>query len=149
LCLEATIFRKDPVFGTVEGIAARVLLFLPGIILLLRNCFYVETRAWGAALIGLPSLSALILPRVWGRSGRAAHVLQLAGAVGLCLAVAIAFRDPSVVCLLLSGVALSASELVPEEPFGLSWCAAGFLAAAGVTSIFEESALFMLAMAPA
>jgi hypothetical protein len=149
LGLEATVFRADAVFGTVEGIAARVLLFLPAVILLLRNCFYVETRAWMAALVGLPSLAALVLPRVWRRAGRLPRGFQLAGAVGLCLAILIGFDDPSLVCLMLGAAALAASEVVPDGRGALGWCATGFLAAAGVVSVFDESAVFILAMVAA
>jgi hypothetical protein len=148
LGLEATVFRHDKLFETVEGVAARVLVFLPCVVMLVRNALYVETRAWGAALIAAPALSALVLPRVWSRTGHLARAFQIAGGLGLCLAAGVAIQNHTALCVALSVVTLLASELVTGEPEVFAWGATGFLAAAGALSVLEPGIGYLLAAVP-
>lgn len=140
LTMEATIFRRSALFRSVEGICARMLLFVPCLILLVRNAFYPSTDLWLSALVGVPSLALLALPRLWSRTDRSSFVGQVSGALGLCAAGVIAVPHAPTLGLLLSSVVLVASEIVGGRPLSFAWGAAGLLAAAGVASFIEPNA---------
>src|SRR5262249_9677853 len=145
LGLEATVFARDELFRTAEGISARLLVFLPGAVLLTRNAFYTATDAWRAALVGAPALSLLVLPRLWGLTKAGARALQALGALGLCVAAGLLVPAPGPLCLVVSVVLLVASELAGTVKAGFEWGATGFLAAAGVASFLDASPACLIA----
>jgi hypothetical protein len=148
LCAEAFLFRKDAQFRTVEGISARVLLFLPSMILLGRNVFYETPPLWVAAMLGAPSFAMLVLPRIWSRTDPESRGFQVAGALGVVSAAVIAAPGASTLGLILSGVALLGSEIIIGRPAAFAWGAAGFLAAAGVGSFIHPNPWLIVAAVP-
>ncbi|HMJ14269.1 MAG TPA: hypothetical protein VK524_22795 [Polyangiaceae bacterium] len=146
LSMEALIFRRDALFRTLEGVCARVLVFLPCAILLVRNAFYPTTSWWLSALVGVPSAALLVVPRIWSQTRRVFGAAQLAGTLGLAAALVIVVSHAPALGLLLSAVALLASETVAGRPIALAWGAAGLLAAAAVASFIYPS-VWALALA--
>lgn len=148
LGLEAALFRRDAAFRTAEGLAARVLLFLPCCILLVRNAFYPSTALWVSALIGCPAAALLTLPRIWELRSRAAAPLQTAGAIGLCAAALVALPAAPWAGLVLSAIALSASEMISGCPKALAWTSAVVFAAAAAAALVDHNLWSALAVVP-
>jgi hypothetical protein len=149
LVAEAALFRQDPLFKTVEGLAARVLLFIPCAILLVRNAFYPTNALWLAALIGCPACALLLLPRIWELRSKLAALLQTAGALGACAAALVALPTTPWAGLVLSCVALAASEMVAECPKAFAWTSVLLFVAAAIASLFDANAWSALMVVPA
>jgi hypothetical protein len=148
LLLEATLFRREALFDTVEGVAARVMLLAPAVITLVRNAFYPATSIWIAATVACPSLVLLAWPALRGLSNRRWTAVQVAGVAGLSVAVALCVPPALPLALALGAVLLAGSEIVSTRPAVLAWCGAGFLAAGAVASYFEPGLTSALAVLP-
>jgi hypothetical protein len=149
LLLEATLFRREALFDTVEGVAARLMLLAPVVITLVRNAFYPTTPIWVAATVASPSLVLLAWPALRGLSGRRWMTVQATGVAGLAAAVALCVPPALPLALALGAVLLAGGEVVSSRPVVLAWCGAGFLAAGAVASYFEPGLTSALAVVPA
>jgi hypothetical protein len=149
LCMEAALFRREALFRSVEGMAARALLFVPCAILLVRNAFYPSTPIWLAALIGYPCCALLVLPRVWSQQGRLWAAVQALGALGVCAALVIAVPQTPWLGFLLSGVALLASEFIAGRPVAFAWSGTVLLALSAVLSLLDSNVWSALFLVPA
>jgi hypothetical protein len=146
LLLEATLFKRDELFSSLEGAAARVMLLVPVTIMLVRNGFHDSGNLWIASTIACPSLVALFWPKIQQRENLA--VVQVLGLAGLFIALPI-FGLPTLTLLLaLSAVLLLGSELVSARPVILAWGSSLFFAAAAVFAYGEHTWATSLAIIP-
>ena len=137
LLLEATLFKRDELFSSLEGAAARVMLLVPVTIMLVRNGYHDSGNIWVASTITCPSLLALVWPKLQQRE-RLVPV-QVIGLVGLFIALPI-FGLPTLALLLaLSAVLLLGSELVAGRPVTLAWLSTFFFAGAALCAYSEHS----------
>jgi hypothetical protein len=149
LLLEATLFRRDALFDTVEGVAARLMLLAPAVITLVRNAFYPATSVWVAAAVACPSLVLLAWPALRGFQSKPWASVQVAGVLGLAAAVALSVPPALPLALALGVVLLAGGEVVAGRPAALAWFGAGFLAAGAAASYFEPGLASALAVVPA
>lgn len=149
LGLEAALFRREPLFDSVEGVAARLMLLAPAVIALVRNAFYPMTEVWVAAALACPSVVLLLWPGVRGLESRAWGAVQIAGVLGLAAAACVCVPPALPLALCLATVLLLGSEVVAGRPAVLAWCAAGFLAAGAAASYLEPGLASALAVVPA
>jgi hypothetical protein len=146
--LELTVFRRDARFSSLEGVAARALLLVPGLILLVRNAYYPSVDAWVAALFAVPSIAFLTLPRVSALRGAFARGLEVSGIVGLGIAAAMVCHEPYWLGLMLSLVGLLGAHVALAEPRVFACLGVTALALASATVWITPSASHALLIVP-
>jgi hypothetical protein len=146
LLLEATLFKRDELFGSPEGAAARAMLLLPVTIMLVRNGFHDSGNVWIASTIACPSLLALVWPRIQQHDKLAP--VQVLGLTGLFIALPIFGLATLSLLLALSVVLLLGSELVAHKPVSLAWFAIVFFAGAAFFAYGEHTWATSLAIIP-
>jgi hypothetical protein len=149
LALELLFAKNDVRLQTREGIAARCLLLVPVLVLLLRNANYPATDLWLAMLVFLPSTIAAALPFVARLPGRVSVWLESLGVLGMTASLLIALPVTAFSGVILS-TALATAALVSRQSGGFfSWCAAVALAACSVVAWDSPDVAFALAIVPA
>jgi hypothetical protein len=149
LGFEVLVARSDVRLQTREGIAARCLLWVPVLVLLLRHANYPATDLWLAMLLFLPSAVAAALPFVGGLKGRVAMCLESAGVLGLAVSLLVAFPVTAFSCV-VSSAALAVSALFFRQSGALfGWCGVAVLAACSVVAWDNPDVGLVLAIVPA
>ncbi len=146
---EALVAKRDIRLQTREGIAARCLLLVPVVVLLLRNANYPATDLWLAMLLFLPSALAAALPWVARLSGRVAMWLESLGVLGMTGALLIALPITAFSGVILSTALAGAAWASRQSGALFAWCGVVALAACSVVAWDNPNVAFILAIVPA
>lgn len=148
LLLEATLFQSDPLFDSLEGAAARLMLVSPVLIALIRNGFHGTGALWLASSIGYPAATLLVWPKFSRIQNAAVATLQWGGLAGMCLALIVLDVRALTFGLVFSTILLAASELIYTRPILLAWMGAMAFSTSAVLAFTTHGWATSLAIIP-